>query len=367
MIRSWGELAGRIAAARSSAGFTQGDLASKVGVDRTAVTKIEKGDRQVNSLELARIADALARPIQWFLMSPSRTVISRRNAREGVEKHADVVLELLAADVEQLREMGLLRPTNHEGLGPTVDSVEGAEQAARLARDLLGSPAEPLLDLVRRVEELGLYAFVLDVESNVEGSYLSLAGGGGVALVQGRDPSGKRRFTLAHELGHHMLQDEYSTEWITGGKDERERLISAFAIHFLLPRAGVGARWRELDGATDPRNAAIHVAAEHAVSWSALCSQLANLELVTKDERARLAAAPPSGLDFLERKLQIHDVPAAPAVPPGFMAAVASGYRRQLLGRQRALEMLRGAVEDSALPEQHEVPLEDLIGDLDPS
>ena len=47
----------RLAVARKAAGLTQEDLASAVGLDRTAVTKIEAGVRSLDALELARIAE----------------------------------------------------------------------------------------------------------------------------------------------------------------------------------------------------------------------------------------------------------------------------------------------------------------------
>lgn len=364
VIDSWEELGQRIAAARQAAGFTQADLASKVDLERTAVVKLEKGSRQVSTLELARIAEVLQRPIPWFLSRPSQHVVSRRNAR-GVEKTADVLLELLVADVEQLVQMGLLRPERFGGLGMRVESVEDAERAAGLIRARVGDPAAPIVDLVAAAERVGLYAFVLELEANVEGSYVALEGGAGVALVQGRDPSGKRRFTLAHELGHHVFSDEYSEDWVTGGKEESERLINAFAAHFLLPRKGVGARWRELGGETDPRNAAIHLGAEYGVSWSALCAQLENLGVVD-GPRSEALRTPPTAVDFLERGLELIGSPAPPAVPRGVKAAVASGYKRRRLGRERAVELLRGTVAKADLPELREVPLEAMARELGP-
>ncbi len=365
MIKSKSEFGGRIADARSAAGFTQGDLASKLGLDRTAITKIETGDRKVDSFELARIADILKRPIAWFLVSPVPSIVSRRQARDGVEKAADIDLELLAADVEQLVEAGLLVPDAFGDLGVRVDSVQTAEEASRIVRDRLELPTEPIIDLVGTVERLGMYTFVLDLETNVEGSYVALEKCG-VALIQGSDPTGKRRFTVAHELGHHVLQDEYSTEWVTGGKDDSERLISAFAIHFLLPRPGIGARWRELDGEDDPWNAAVYIAAEFGVSWSALCAQLVHLDIISEEQRRDFAHRSPAGFDFYERGLFIKDVPPSPTLSPGFITAVAKGYRRRLLGRHRALELLRGVVDERELPPQHDVPLDAMIGEFEP-
>lgn len=362
MVNSWIEFGRRLADARTAAGYTQGELAARLGVDRTAVSKIENGDRKVDSLELARFAELLAQPIQWFVLGESGALVSRRQARDGVRRRADLVLESLAADVEQLLEMGLLARTDLQPLGFTVDSVETAELAAKEIRRRLEIPAAPLDDLQTVAEHLGLHAFVLPLESGVEGSYVALKGAG-VALIQGKDPAAKRRFTLAHELGHHIFEDEYSDEWVTGSLDERERLISAFAIHLLVPRPGVVSLWAQFNGAEDPRGAAIEIAGRYGVSWTALCAQLANLEVVTQAQRTALVEFRPSMSDFVERKIKLLPLPESPSVPPAFAAGAVRGCRRQLIGVRRAAEMLRDTLAESELPGSEPSPLASLGGE----
>jgi transcriptional regulator with XRE-family HTH domain len=365
MIETWDEFGKRVGHARRAAGFTQSDLASAVGMDRTAVTKIESGARRIDSLELARISKVLRRPVSWFLMTPSPPVISRREARDGVELDADVLLETLAADVEQLVGMGLLAPSACPDVGVSVEDVATAEQAAEAVRRHLRLGGAPVADIQRVAEGLGLYVFVLPIDAEVQGSYIALHQGG-VALVQGNDPTGKRRFTAAHELGHHVLCDEYSTEWIKGGKDERERLISAFAVHLLLPRQAAVARWEALGGDEDPWNAAVHLGAEYGLSWTALCGQLRNLDLVTDDLRADLSRHRPGTADFIERELTLRGLPACPSVPASYAASVIKALRGHRFGRNRALELLHGTLDPAELPDQHDVPMDAMLDELAP-
>ncbi|MFH0902929.1 MAG: helix-turn-helix domain-containing protein [Pseudomonadota bacterium] len=361
MDRSWQRLGERLAAARKAAGMTQTDLAAALDLDRTAITKIETGKRAVNSLELATFARLLKRPISWFVTEPPASVVSRRREREGIEDSADAMLETIATDVEQLVGMGLLSPALPEPIGVIVDSVEAAEKAARIVRARIGEPCAPLVD---SAERLGLFAFVLDIDGNVEGSYVALKEGG-VALIQGRLSLGARRFTLAHELGHHVLADEYSPEWVKGGKDERERLVSAFAIHFLIPRDGATARWSELAGERDAWTAALHVGAEYGVSWPALCSHLLNLRLIDQSTFESVVHRTPRGADFVEHGVRLIDEPRSPRIPRTFAAAVVRAYRGHRLGRERALDLLRGTLDATDLPEQHDVPLEGMVGEIE--
>lgn len=365
MIKTWEEFGKRIGQARKAVGFTQLDLASAIGLERTVITKIESGTRRIDSLELARISKVLRRPVSWFLMTPSPAVISRREAREGVELEADVLLESLASDLEQLVGMNLLISSKCPGFGVTVDTVQTAEQAAIKVRRHLGLEAQPLVDLGRVSEQLGLYLFVLPLDAAVQGSYIAMRSGG-VALVQGNAPTGKRRFTAVHELGHHVLADEYSTEWIKGGKDERERLISAFAVHLLLPRSAAAARWQALGGKDDPWNAAVHLGAEFGLSWSALCGQLKNLDLVSEDLRADLTQRPPGIADFIERELTLMSLPVCPSIPTGYAAAVIKAFRGQRIGRQRALELLHNTLGAEELPGRQKVPMDAMLDELAP-
>lgn len=57
----------RVAHARRAGGLSQAALGRAVSLDRTAISKIESGRRDVSSLELARIARTLRRPLESFV------------------------------------------------------------------------------------------------------------------------------------------------------------------------------------------------------------------------------------------------------------------------------------------------------------
>jgi predicted nucleotidyltransferase/DNA-binding transcriptional regulator YiaG len=74
----------KVAEARRSLGLSQARLARAVGLDRTALSKIERGARGLSALELARMAKALDRPLAWFVeqRSPPRLSDLRRRRRQ---------------------------------------------------------------------------------------------------------------------------------------------------------------------------------------------------------------------------------------------------------------------------------------------
>lgn len=349
--------------------MTQVDLATAMKMERSAVSRIETGTRSIDALELARLARVLRRPIGWFLGDPMPSIVSRRAARENLVRKEDVELESLAMDVEQLIELGVLDPPTIDT--PRVDSISAAEPAALEARRRAGlADHEPVRELLRVVERLGMYTFVLPLSArdvaNVDGSYLMLERGG-VALIAGDSESGRKRFTIAHELGHHILADQYSMEWVVSADStEREKIISAFAIHFLLPRLAVAERWDRLRGHADPRDATIRLATEFSLSWSAVCAQLYRLAYLTRAQYDLLLPQTPTSVDFIERELVIHNDVQAPAVPPGYAAAVIRALKKGKIGPTRALELLHGTIREIDLPAEKSLPLEAMVADLEP-
>ena len=87
-LREWRELGSRLADARKVARLSQAEVAVAVGLDRTAITRIENGDRKLDSLELLRIAGILKRPIEWFLAPQLPAVVRRRASRAPVRATA---------------------------------------------------------------------------------------------------------------------------------------------------------------------------------------------------------------------------------------------------------------------------------------
>ncbi|MEQ1737049.1 MAG: XRE family transcriptional regulator [Rhodoglobus sp.] len=368
MAKSWEDLGRRVQEARKQAGLTQSELAVALRLERTAISKIEAGQRTVDSLELVRLASALQRPIGWFVADPIPSIVSRREGREDLVRAEDIQLEQLALDVEQLISLGVLVPPETPAV--EIDTLAEAEQVALAARERAGlSPQDPAWELPAIAEKLGLYVFVLPLAgqgaTQAEGSYVALERGG-VAVVGAAGDSGRRRFTVAHELGHHVLSDEFAPEWVVGsGSTEREKVINAFAIHFLLPRPAALNRWERYRGQEDPRDAAIRIAAEFGLSWSAACAQLQRVGCLVAPHYDRVASVPASSIEFMERGLRVRSDVDAPLVPPGYAASVIRALRKGRLGPTRALELLHGTLPARDLPPERPLPLEAMTSEID--
>lgn len=271
-------------------------------------------------------------------------------------------IERLARDVEYLESHHLLLETGRQILRLPQTPVE-AEAAASGARRLMGVEDGPVLNLQGHCEKVGMPAFSLDLgPTGGDGAYVSV-NRWGVSVVNGAIGPGRRRFNLAHELGHHLFDDAYAPEVVIGTGGETERIINAFAVHVLLPRLHVDRTWREFD---DPRLAAVAIAVRFRVSWTAVCSQLKNLGHLDEDQRSQLAGDPPTAADFIELGERWSSELDPPSVPPEYGRRILAAYRGGKLTRARTVELLWGTVGESDLPGRHVVPLEGLRREFEP-
>ncbi|MDP8927150.1 MAG: XRE family transcriptional regulator [Actinomycetota bacterium] len=362
-----------MADARTAAGFSQAQLAERVRLNRSALSRIETGERSLDVLELSRIAEALGRSVEWFIIEPPEILASHRrlpDAEEGQDARLlEDRLDAVARHVELLQQINALGPTE---LGPgtlegeRLDDFDDAESLARRARGLVGHPTDPVRELQIWVQEFGLYAYSFDLGSDViDGGYVRV-GTSGVSVLNGATESGRRRFTLAHELGHHLLGDEYSADFAIGQtREERESLLNAFAIHLLMPRDGAVPRFEELQREHSLRSALIILAAEFMVSWSAACNQARNLGLIDAQTHTTLSGRRPTYADYVELQARWSEELEPMAIPPAIGTAALRAYRLQRIGAGRAVELLWNTLDREDLPPVSDISIHALRSDFE--
>lgn len=368
-VRGPSELGARIAEAREEAGLTQATLAEELDIDRTSVVRLEAGARKVSAGELAVIADVLKRPIEWFVLESPLAVLSRR--RDPSRAHAtslalDVAIDRAARDVQFLLDRGILTwlPAGEPEAVPT--SHEEAEALASRVRQRLGRADDPLLDLGTSAEHLGVVVFSLDLGSADDGACVELTNpdGGrfGVVVINGNQDPGRRRWTLAHEIGHFIVGDAYAGDHPGG---EIERYLDSFVAYLLMPRAGALRVWQEtfMQG---ERAAVLALSARYRTSWTAACGHLVNLELVDRSHLEGLKLEQPTVGDYLALGETWDEELQPPYLPPAYTQHVLSDYVDGHLTAARTVELLRSTLTTSDLPTPAQLPLESLRSAFDP-
>lgn len=174
---------------------------------------------------------------------------------------------------------------------PGRDTNIGAKRA-REVREQLGIAADaPVACILRAVEaELGLPVVVAELPEEIAGACWRGDRGEALLWVNGTQAVVRRRFTLAHELGHvrcghdHGLPVE-TFETLSGAStDSREVQANAFAAQLLMPAAGV-----ERMVAGEPTlEDVVGIAARYGVSSIAAVYRLNTLGLASRRRYERL-------------------------------------------------------------------------------
>lgn len=353
-------LGDRIREARERSGLTQGDLAQRISLDRTALSKIESGARRVTALELAAIAAELGVRMAVFFQDPIPALVSHRSNQglDTADSKIDRDLAELAGEVEFVQSLapGVLatRTALDENWKHPRNSSD-AEQFAEQVRALLEfEPAEPVHALADRVAAVGLWAFSRDLGVDTADAGTVLLREGGVCLVNSHNKVGRRRLALAHELGHYLLRDEYTVDWrVTDGGAGLESRLDRFARALLLPASGLREMWDVKLKSHEPRERAIITASTFQVDMSTLARRVVELDL--PGDAGDIREWRPIRSDFVEYGLLPEPQElAATTLPVQYQRAVLYLYRAEKIGADRALDLLKDTFGESDLPPLHQ-------------
>ena len=231
----------RLKLARSSACLSLRGLEEKIGnrVTAQAIGKYERNESMPSSGVLIALAAALGVSEDYLVGDPEtileavdfrkKTITSKREEAQ-VEAKVLHFLERYLVVEELLHLPSVDWHSPREAPYPVVHDVSDADRAARSLRDHWGLGNDPIPNLVELLEEQGIKVIAVDL-TNIDGltARVRRAGRGTLpVIVVNRAEWGERqRFTLAHELGHLVME--------VASKLDEERAAHRFAGAFLMP------------------------------------------------------------------------------------------------------------------------------------
>ncbi len=355
----------RIRDTRKRAGMSQEDLGRAVGLERTVVNKIEGGTRKVTALELSDMAAALDVRMSTFFDDPVPALVSHRSSQglDTAESQIDTLLAKLAGEVEFVATMaaGELAldasdSVTQMGITPPTTGPE-AEDLAAEARALLGLSAnEPIHHLSEKVAEIGLLAFSRDIGKDTADAGTILLRHGGVSFINSHMKIGRRRFALAHELGHYLIADDYTIDWRVAAHSDLavpiESRLDRFARALLLPKDEITRKWQENVALREEREASILLASEFRVDMATLATRLNELNLASSGTIASVRRFRTTQTDIVEMNLNVPlEELDGTTVPKNFARAVVKLVREERISRERAFELLQGTFNETDLPQ----------------
>lgn len=146
------------------------------------------------------------------------------------------------------------------------DAQRARDCRRRVGLDITGA----VPDLLRVVESAaGVAVSVIDLPSGVSGAY-TVEEGIGFAFVNLNDVPVRQRFTLAHELAHHVFGDggivDEEAAVFGAPSSPRERRAQTFAAEFLIPLRAVSTWMDAHDTISVTLRSVVELAADFRVS-----------------------------------------------------------------------------------------------------
>lgn len=238
--------------ARKAKALTQTDLAKEVGLTRQAVSAYEQGAKVPEADKLIEIAKILEQPISYFV-APEREAFGPFSARtyrafgsatkkrnEQCDVLADWLSEIAAYVDETVNFPTPKIPeidAPSDGDGYSEDEIEVAAETVRLA---WGLGPGPIGNLTKLIESRGVFVGHLPVTSGGVNAFSYWSGIRPFIVTGANNTTAvRRRFDMAHELGHLVLHQGIGSEEL----EEKEILrrvefeANRFAGALLMPRA----------------------------------------------------------------------------------------------------------------------------------
>lgn len=228
----------RLKQARLLAGMTQRELASALGegglkITAAAISKYENEKSFPTAQFMLRASGVLNVPGSYLLHQPAASVkwtAFRRHSRFG-KKQQEAVMAY-ASDIAELQvELhAILHPNSPPTLPEpaTVKDFGDVEKIAAQLRAAWEVGNRPLDNLVQTAEDRGVIIIGWDDES---GRFDGLSGWCGdypVTVINVNRSADRKRFNLAHEIGHLVMDTSRASE-------DDESLAHRFAAALLVP------------------------------------------------------------------------------------------------------------------------------------
>lgn len=336
------DVGARIRLIREAVGLQAQDLAARVGLDPTAVSKIENGKRAIKAVELSRIADALkVSPLALLEDDPvlSNLPLAARRAGPSIA-HGGAYQRLLSLSELHVVLAGAGIPTTPNLASvPDVAGLSWLDGATRLANWAIAElPIRPEGD-----QRLGTLANTVEgklkIDVLIESHQDDALSGAAITrrsfpliFVNSESPLPRSLFTLAHELGHVLAghnDDSITLDRELSGSTDAERMANAFAATYLMPedyiRKEVAERGRTV-------STLVYLTYTLGVSYESLIYRLHNMHFINAEGRDKL------------RKVSLQQILSDLDDPE-----VSTGLSRDQIGRLRYRGTAKPAVRPPAL------------------
>lgn len=228
--------------AREYRGYTQTELASMIdGLSQSNLSKFEKGFDILSEDIQNKLISFLGFPKSFFYKKIN-IYLGNSNYRKksGTKKR----------EIASFEKKCLLIGHIIDELSDTIDWIDYALKSlnkddgysisyiADYTRRMLNiSEDEPIKDIITIMESFGIIVYEIEAIEGFDGISFFTEKGYPVIIVNKYIPNDRKRFTLAHELGHLIMHNE--NEFPISENRDKEAEANEFASQFLMPEQAI--------------------------------------------------------------------------------------------------------------------------------
>jgi Zn-dependent peptidase ImmA (M78 family)/DNA-binding XRE family transcriptional regulator len=328
----------RIRRARKAKGLSLEKLALKVGnITKQSINKYELGKATPSSDILLRIARVLDVKVEYFFRPfevKLEKVNFRRKAKLSITEEnriKEISLDhleryLMLEELLSAREI-TTKPFKKLGF-PIKQSIDTEEAAIKL-RENWNLGLDPIENLTELLEEQGIKVIEVNGSNKFDGLSGLVDSKYAFIAIGSNWPGERQRFTLAHELGHLILDISPDCE-----SKNRETCCHRFAAAFLVPRetaiSELGPRRNYI-----PYQELILLKNKYGLSINAWIMRAFDLEVITESRKSRYFK------DLSQRgwrKNEPHELP--PERPARFKRLLLHALAEKVISESKASDIL---------------------------
>lgn len=315
MTTTYKKIGKKLKRARKSIGLSQEQVARKLELARPTISKIENGERKINSVELTQFADLYRRSLSYFLepKKEEKALAYLLRAEKVTQKERKELIETynLYKEYAHLERLVFgqipfhLAEYNLPSRSTRRDILREGEKLAKNERKRLGLDGAPIKDTFKLLEKqkIKLFQSHFGRESDISGCFFFDEEDGPCIVVNVDHSKGRANFSAAHEYGH-FLRDRSlfpaHASRVDNERDTREKKIemraNAFAAAFLMPESGVNEFFEEVDinkGDRITPEDVVFIKEYFGVSYEAMLYRLLNLDWINEERRKQLSTYSP--------------------------------------------------------------------------
>lgn len=329
----------RLHRARKAAGLSLRELGERVGVSHAAIKKYEDGVAMPSSDILIELSRTLKVRTEYFFRPNPVALegIEYRKRSSLPKKRLDAITHEIIDQIERRIELESLFPQSPvksfamiDGVVEHLTSMDEIEDVAEGVRDAWDLGLDPIPDLIDVLETHGVRVFMIEADAENKFDGLAARVNGMPIVVVGRHwPGDRQRFTLAHELGHLMLEGRLADDL------NEEMACNRFAGAFLFPRASVKQELGQHRNAIELKELGL-LKEEFGLSMAGILYRARDLGIITpgyREEQAKLFR-----IKGWFRKEPGHDYPTEKAHI--FEQLVFHALAEEYIGESKAAELM---------------------------